>query len=79
MPVIGVVSRDGKYLTAMASGAESMVCQAWHDCMHNNARWLPAANGNGHEWRVRIYAMENDPEALLTRFHEDFPEIAPWE
>ena len=79
VPVIGAISRDRKYLTAMASGSQAMVCQAWHDCMHNNARWLPAADGSGKEWRVRIYAMENDPAALLAQFHSDFPTVQPWE
>ena len=78
VPVIGAVSRDRKYLTAMASGSEAMICQAWHDCMHNNARWLPATNGKGKQWRVMIYAMQNDPEKLLQRFHGDFPDIQPW-
>jgi len=79
VPVIGAVSRDRKSLTAIASGSESTVCQAWHDCMHNNARWLPASDSSGKEWRVRIYAMQNDPEALLERFHEDFPNVQPWQ
>jgi hypothetical protein len=79
VPVIGAVSRDRKYLTALASGSRAMICQAWHDCMHNNARWLPTADGRSKEWRVKIYAMENDPAALLARFREDFPVIQPWE
>ncbi len=78
LPVIGAVSRDRRYLAAIASGAETIVCQAWHDCMHNNPGWLPSSDKNGKQWRVMIYAMENDPEALFTRFHEDFPKIASW-
>lgn len=78
VPVIGAVSRDRKHLTAIASGSEVMVCQAWHDCMHNNSRWLPPADGTGKEWRVRIYAMRNDPAVLLERFQSDFPDIQPW-
>ena len=45
LPVIGAISRDGKYLTAMATGSQNLMCQAWHDCMHNNARWLQAHEG----------------------------------
>ena len=79
VPVIGAVSRDRQFLTAMASGSQAMVCQAWHDCMHNNARWLPSADGGGKEWRVRIYAMRNSPSELLAQFNGDFPNIEPWE
>ena len=79
VPLIGAVSRDGRFLAAMASGAESMVCQAWHDCMHNNARWLPADDGVGKTWHVKIYAMENDPARLLERFRDDFPAVPTWE
>ena len=78
LPIIGAVSRDRKYLTAIASGAESIVCQAWHDCMHNNPGWLPSTASRGKEWRVMIYAMENDFQALVTRFQEDFPTVEPW-
>ena len=78
-PIIGTASRDGKYLTAIATGSEGMVCQAWHDCMHNNARWLPVAEGEPKQWRVLIYAMDNDPDALLDQFQHDFPEVDPWQ
>lgn len=78
IPLIGAVSRDRKYLTALASRGED-VCQAWHDCMHNNSRWLPAVDGTTKEWRLRVYAMRNDPNELLGRFHEDFPDIEPIE
>lgn len=78
VPLIGAVSRDRKYLAAMASGSEAMVCQAWHDCMHNNARWLPVDGSSEKQWRVVIYAMDNDPAALLARFHRDFPIVEPW-
>lgn len=78
-PVIGTASRDGKYLTAMAAGAEQTLSQAWHDCMHNNPGWLTAADGKSKEWRVRIYVMENDPDALIRRFQRDFPKVTSWE
>ena len=74
-PVIGAISRDGKFLTAIASGSAGTICQAWHDCMHNNPKWQPSSGHAGKQWRIRVYAMENDPEALLDRFKEDFPEF----
>jgi hypothetical protein len=77
-PVIGAVSRDGKYLAALAAGNESVVSQAWHDCMHNNPGWMPAKEGSSKEWRIRLYVMENDPDLLLERFKRDFPDVARW-
>jgi hypothetical protein len=72
--VIGAVSRDGKYLAALANDSATMMAQAWHDCMHNNPRWLPAnAPPRQRVWRVKIYAMENEPEKLLDRVAKDFP------
>ena len=72
--VIGAVSRDGKYLAALANDSAILMAQAWHDCMHNNPRWLPAdAPPAERIWRLKVYAMENDPEALLTRVGRDFP------
>ena len=74
-PVIGAVSRDGKYLTAIANARPVALCQAWHDCMHNNPAWLPAEEGEEKMWRLKIYVMENDPEELLHRVGEDFPGV----
>ena len=72
--VIGAVSRDGRYLAAIANDSATGMCQAWHDCMHNNAQWTPAeAPPAQRRWRVKIYVMENDPEALLQRVNKDFP------
>lgn len=73
-PVIGAVSRDGKYLAALANDSADSMSQAWHDCLHNNPRWLPVdAPVAERRWRLGIYAMENDPNALLERVAVDFP------
>jgi hypothetical protein len=72
--VIGTVSRDRKYLAALANDSADTMCQAWHDCMHNNPQWLPAtAPVQDRVWRLKVYAMENDPAALLARVLTDFP------
>ncbi len=72
--LIGTVSRDGKYLAALGSDSAPTMCQAWHDCMHNNPQWSPAdAPPAERVWRMKIYAMTNDPQALLERFAKDFP------
>ncbi len=74
--VIGAVSRDGKYLTALASESPENMCQAWHDCMHNNPAWLPKdAPPAQRTWRLTIYAMENDPAALMQKVKQDYPNI----
>jgi len=77
IPVMGVVSRDGKYLTAIANGSADSMCQAWQQCLHNNPKWLPEdAPPEQRRWRVKIYIMPNDPDMLLKRVLRDFPEAA---
>lgn len=76
-PVIGVVSRDGKYLAALANDSATVMAQAWHDCLHNNPQWTPAnAPSLKRKWRlkVKVYAMPDDPNALLKRVGKDFPD-----
>jgi hypothetical protein len=72
LPVIGAVSRDGKFLAALANDNAGNMCQAWHDCVHNNPEWARDADG-GQVWRVKMYVMANDPDALLARAAKDFP------
>jgi hypothetical protein len=73
-PVIGVVSRDGKYLVAVGNGSADTMLQAFHDCLHNNPAWLPRAlPAVRRTWRMKIYVMENDAPALLRRVSRDFP------
>ncbi|MDW8365374.1 MAG: hypothetical protein RMK49_05985 [Abditibacteriales bacterium] len=68
------MSQDGKYLTAIANDSAPMMAQAWRDCMHDNPLWLPAdAPPEKRVWRLKIYAMENDPDALLQHVLKDFP------
>ncbi|MEK7396604.1 MAG: hypothetical protein AAB116_06670 [Candidatus Poribacteria bacterium] len=74
--IIGAISRDEKYLTAIANDSATSMCQAWHDCMHNNPQWLPENNSTEERrWRLKIYAMENDSKTLLSRVAKDFPNV----
>ena len=73
-PVIGCVSRDRRHLAALACRRPSALCQAWHDCMHNNPVWEPGPGGR-MEWHLRMYVLENDPEELLRRLDRDFPDV----
>ena len=76
--IIGAVSRDAKSLAALANDSAGNMCQAWHDCMHNNAAWQPADGPpEGRTWRLKIYVMENDSDALLRRVLKDFPAANP--
>ena len=75
VPIIGAVSRDGKYLTALANDSANTMAQAWHDCMHNNPPWVPAPDGKGYHWRTKVYVMANDGEKLLERAEQSFPNL----
>jgi hypothetical protein len=73
VPVVGVVSRDGSHLAAIATPTAGTLCQAWHDCMHINSGWETTAGGR--IWRFKIYAMENNATKLLDAVDRDFPEL----
>src|SRR5262249_53547627 len=76
IPVIGTVSRDGKYLVALANETSSTMTQAWQDCIHNNAEWQPATAATKDQiWREKIYAGPNDANWLLTQVKQDFPNV----
>jgi dienelactone hydrolase len=72
--IIGAVSRDKKYLAAVANNSSLSMCQAWHDCVHNNPQWLPEnASVDQQIWQLKIYVMENDIKTLIKKVKEDFP------
>jgi len=74
--IIGAASRDGRFLAAIANDSATLMAQAWHDCMHNNALWTPTNGPPAQQvWRLKIYAMEDDPAALLRRVEKDFPTV----
>jgi len=74
--IIGAVSRDGKYLAALANDTAALMAQAWHDCMHNNATWSPVhCPPERRIWRIKLYVMENSPQKLLRRVKRDFPRV----
>ena len=76
IPAIGCISNDGKYLAAMASDKPHFISQAWLDCFHIYAAWMPESVPQASRtWRRKLYAMKNDPQALLARLEKDFPEM----
>ena len=74
-PIIGVVSRDGKHLAAIAWPETTSLGQVWHHCIH--PRPLTAESFDVKTGEIRscgkIYLMENDEKKLLRQFKEDFP------
>ncbi len=73
-PVVGAVSNDGKYLVALASDSPRYIAQAWHTCLHHVVNWSPAsAPLMDRQWRMKLYAMANEPIVLMTRLANDFP------
>jgi len=72
--IVGAVSRDGRYLAALANDSAPSISQVWLDCLHNNPEWERGGpSGSPPTWRVKLYVMENDPDALLRRVAADFP------
>lgn len=74
--IIGVVSKDGKSLAALANGTAKLSSQAWNDCLHNNPDWAPDdAPMPDRRWQQKVYVMKNDSTLLLKRAEKDFPEV----
>jgi hypothetical protein len=75
-PLIGCVSRDGKYLAAIAWPETRSLGQVWHDCLH--PRPAIAESFDGRTGRImsrgRLYFLPNDEAALLSAFRRDFPD-----
>lgn len=77
IPLIGAVSNDGEYLVALASDWTEYIAQAWNVCFHHIPQWMPEDKPLlDRRWRMKLYAMENDPDELLKKAKEDFPEAA---
>jgi len=74
-PIIGVVSRDGRHLAAIAWPETATLGQVWHDCIHPRPRISESYDKKTNEIRSRgkIYFMENDGKKLIAAFKKDFP------
>ncbi len=90
LPTLSVYNDDkfsrGKVLTIVAAtfpNVPNFTCDSWCyesavDCMHNNPQWLPAASvPEKRVWRLKVYVMENDPDALTARVVKAFPKARP--
>jgi hypothetical protein len=73
--LVGVGSRDGKWLAAIGCTEAGTLGQGWHDCIHH----VPQMQSylNEHTGIIRhgsmIYVMANDKNKLLESFRQDFP------
>jgi hypothetical protein len=57
----------------MASDSAEFMFNGW-GCWHNGANWeLGTGPADVRRWRVKIYVVENDVDALLARVAADFP------
>jgi hypothetical protein len=75
-PIIGAISRDRKYLAAIAWPEAGRLGQVWHDCVHPRPIIGESFNATTGEIRThgKIYLMENDGKKLISMFKKDFPE-----
>jgi len=73
--LIGAVSRDGKWLTAIGRPHNLSIGQGWHDCLHcgGHTRWYLNEATATIRQRTMLYVMPNDKEALLAAGLADFP------
>jgi len=73
--LIGAVSRDGKWLTAIGRPYNLSIGQGWHDCLHcgGHTRWYLNEKESIIRQRTMLYVMPNDKEALAAARLADFP------
>lgn len=75
LPLIGVVSRDGKHLAAVAWPESARLGQVWHCCVHPRPRIIESFDAKTGETRTqgKLYFMPYDEAKLLAAFERDFP------
>ncbi len=71
--LIGCLSKDGKWLLAMAWEPYQELFQGVIRCLHSDLRIGGLAPGQSKTIRGRIYLVPNDFPALLARYRRDFP------
>ena len=75
-PIIGTVSKDGKFLAAIAWPETMRLGQVWHHCFHPRPIIGESFNPSTGEIKThgKVYLMENDSKKLLANFKKDFPD-----
>jgi len=72
--IVGVNSKDGRWLSAISCEHNRNIGQGWHDCIHTvpeMQRYLEEAGRITH--RGMLYVMPNDKQKLLEAFCSDLP------
>ena len=74
--LMGFASPDGEYLTAWGWLKSLNLAQGMNWCLHPNPNlWSDVKElDKGFMFRGKMYFMENDPEKLLARYLDDFPQ-----
>ncbi len=74
--LVGVASRDRKWLAAIGCRHTTTLGQGWHDCIHHvpDIQKYWDAGGSRIVHRSVLYVMPNDKGRLLESFRRDFPE-----
>jgi hypothetical protein len=72
--LIGCFSADGKWIMASAWEPYQELFQGVITCVHSDFRIGGLAAGKTKEIRGKIYLTRDNIDALLARYHRDFPE-----
>ncbi len=72
--LIGCVSGDGRWLLATASDRTHELFEGVYVCLHSDPLIGGLAPGETRTIRQKLYLLPNDPEALLRRYRQDFPD-----
>ena len=72
--LIGCFSADGQYLLATASDQTQELFEGVNVCLHSDPRVGGLKPGETKKVRSKLYFMRNDPEALLRKYRQDFPD-----
>jgi hypothetical protein len=73
--IIGCFSADQRWILATASDHTHELFEGVYVCLHSDPRVNGLASGETKRFRSKIYFVANDPNALLERYHRDFPRV----
>lgn len=75
--LIGCVSADGALLLAAAWNHTHELFQGVITCIHSDPHIGGLDPGQTKTLLGKLYLLPNDPQALLSRYHGDFPDARP--
>lgn len=73
--LIGIASRDRKYLAAWGCRRSNNLSQGWHDCLHLGPNMRPDYDERQNRTvsHFKMYFVDFDPVKLLDAYKRDFP------